>query len=810
MSKYPFEKIEGKWQERWENKNTFGVETDADNPRYILEMFPYPSGRIHMGHVRNYTIGDAMARYYRREGFDVLHPMGWDSFGLPAENAAIERDIHPREWTVDNIDEMKQELNRLGFSYDWDREIMTCSPAYYRWNQRIFLELLENDFAYRDVTVVNWCPECETVLANEQVHDGLCWRCDSEVIDKKQSGWFFKITEYAGELLDELEGLEGWPEKVTEMQKNWIGRSRGAEIQFDIVDSEETLEVFTTRPDTLHGATYMALSPEHPLAGRLARGTGQEDEVAEFLDLVAKEDELETTAGVFTGRYAVNPVNDKQIPIYLADYVLMEYGTGAIMAVPAHDERDFEFASYHDIEIIPVIEPAEGLEEPLAEAYTGEGTLINSGPHSGLESEEARPEIANWLEEKSRGEATITYRLRDWGISRQRYWGTPIPVIYCDECGPVPVPEENLPVELPDDVEFTSSGNILADCEEFVETECPNCGESARRETDTMDTFVDSSWYYARYVSPHNEEEPFAPEEANHWLPVDNYIGGVEHACMHLLYSRFFHKALRDSGWLDSGEPFENLLTQGMVLLGGEKMSKSKGNVVDPEEMLEKYGADAVRLFTLFAAPPEKDLEWDESGLQGADRFLNRIWNFSRKYKGKLSTPGGEPPAPEGDNEQANELYQKTHRTIRDVTEDLTGDFQFNTAIAACMEFFNTLQDSRDVEDDLLGWSFSVLLDLLHPVAPHICNEIAERLNYETLPQDQGWPEFSEEATRAEEVEIVIQVNGKVRDRMTVPAGCSEDKLKKEARGRERVNEFLDGEPKKIIVVPDKLVNVVG
>ncbi len=809
MSKYPFDEIENKWQQKWERENYFKVDSEADNPRYVLEMFPYPSGRIHMGHVRNYTIGDAMARFFRRCDYSVLHPMGWDAFGLPAENAAIERDVHPRQWTLENIEEMKDELNRLGFSYDWAREIMTCSPDYYRWNQRIFLELLDKDLAYRDITVVNWCPDCDTVLANEQVHDGLCWRCDAEVVEKKQSGWFFKITEYAAELLDGLEDLEGWPEKVREMQINWIGRSRGAEIDFDIVDSSHSLQVFTTRPDTLYGATYMALSPQHSLAGDLSAPTEQQGAVNEFLNLVEEEDELNTTAGVFTGRYAVNPVNNKKIPIYIADYVLMEYGTGAIMAVPAHDERDFEFASHHDIDIIPVIEPEKGLKKPLQEAYVEEGKLINSGPHDGLDSPEARKQISEWLERKRKGKATVNYRLRDWGISRQRYWGTPIPVVYCEECGMVPVAEKDLPVELPEDVEFSSSGNILAGSEEFVNTECPRCGAAAERETDTMDTFVDSSWYYARYISPDNRRQPFESEKANHWLPVDNYIGGVEHACMHLLYSRFFHKALRDSGWLDSGEPFESLLTQGMVLLGGEKMSKSKGNVVDPEEMLEKYGADAVRLFTLFAAPPQKDLEWDESGLQGADRFLNRVWNYSRKYNDKLAEPGKDPGCPE-ESEQAVKLHRETHRAIRDITDDLTGDYQFNTAIAACMEFFNLLQDSAGVDDELLAWSFSILLDLLYPVAPHICNEIADRLDYKKLPQAREWPDYQEEATRAEEVEIVVQVNGKVRDRLNVPAGYPEDELKEEVIARKRVQKFLDGEPQKIIVVPDKLVNVVG
>ncbi|MFP4687045.1 MAG: leucine--tRNA ligase [bacterium] len=808
MSSYPFEEIERKWQKNWQKNKSYEVNESAEKPHYVLEMFPYPSGRIHMGHVRNYTIGDAIARYFRRRGKEVLHPMGWDSFGLPAENAAIERGIHPRDWTLNNIEEMRGELKRLGFSYDWRREVMTCDPGYYRWNQWIFIELYKQGLVYRDSTAVNWCPHCKTVLANEQVHDDLCWRCDSEVVEKKQHGWFFKITDYARQLLDDMQQLEGWPEEVLQMQRNWIGRSHGASIDFEVVGVDSSIEVFTTRPDTLYGATYMALSPRHPLVEKLVSGGGFEAEVDEFMKKIEKTAETVTTDGVFTGRYAINPINGEEIPIYLADYVLMEYGTGAIMAVPAHDERDFEFATYHDIDIVQVIAPAGELADELEEPYTGEGVLINSEEHEGLDSSEARREISQWLEQEGRGRATINYRLRDWGISRQRYWGTPIPIVYCQDCGTVAVDFQSLPVELPDDVEFTSSGNILADCESFVNTDCPKCGGPAKRETDTMDTFVDSSWYYARYTSPWEDEKPFDRDAANHWLPVDNYIGGIEHACMHLLYARFFHKVLRDSGLLDSDEPFKNLLTQGMVLLGGEKMSKSKGNVVDPDEMMEKYGADTVRLFTLFAAPPQKDLEWDESGLQGAFRYLNRLWTFAETNRADLTGAQPEPPAGEL-NGPSLELHRKTHQTIRDVTADLEEQFQFNTAIASCMELFNKIQETG-AADPAAGWSFSVLLNLLFPITPHFSNELAQKLEYDELPEKSSWPSWSEEAARADEVEVVVQVNGKVRARLTVPRDYPDQQLEEEACRLERIQEYLGGDqPRKVIVIPNKLVNIV-
>ncbi len=811
MADYDYQEIEAKWQDKWSESGEFEVEDQAKMPFYVLSMYPYPSGSIHMGHVRNYTIGDAIARFYRKQGYRVLQPMGWDAFGLPAENAAIEREVDPGEWTRENIAEMKEQLNSLGFSYSWEREISTCEPDYYRWNQQIFLKMFAEDLAYRDTTTVNWCPECETVLANEQVHDDQCWRCDSLVEEKKQEGWFLRITDYARELLEGMDQLTGWPERVLEMQRNWIGRSDGAAIEFELCDLAETLEVFTTRADTLYGATYMALSPQHELADQLAVGTEQESEVESFFEKLDSGAETATTDGVFTGRYAINPINGEKIPVYLADYVLMEYGTGAIMAVPAHDERDFEFARHHEIEIRPVVEPAgESLEKPLAGAVTEEGQLINSGEHTGLASDEARREIAAWLEKNDCGEATVSYRLRDWGISRQRYWGTPIPVVYCDQCGVVPVPEEQLPVELPEDVEFTRSANILQSSDDFVETSCPDCGAPARRETDTMDTFVDSSWYYARYCSPAEDSQPFAPEVANHWIPVDQYIGGIEHACMHLLYSRFFHKAMRDFGWLDSDEPFANLLTQGMVLLDGEKMSKSKGNVVDPGEMQDKYGADTVRLFTLFAAPPEKDLDWDESGVQGAHRFLNRLWEFAHSHQSELSGGGREPEEADLESEAEKELFRKTHSTIGAVTEDIEADYQFNTAIAACMELFNTLRDTYSPQNMVVSWTYSVLLELLYPIAPHLCNELGERLEYGRLPGAAGWPEWSEEAATADQIEMAIQVNGQVRDRMMVPVDAPEEELKQKALKQERIKDYTeDKEPKKIIVVPNQLVNVV-
>ncbi len=811
MSKYEHTEIETRWQQSWRQEQRFEIDDYPENPFYLLVMYPYPSGRIHMGHVRNYAIGDAIARFKRKQGYDVMHPMGWDAFGLPAENAAIERGIDPGEWTRSNIEEMKGQLDKLGFSYCWQREIATCDPDYYKWNQKIFLELYRHKLAYRDLTGVNWCPSCETVLANEQVQDDECWRCDSEVVEKNQHGWFFKTTDYAEELLADLDELRGWPSRVVEMQKNWIGQSIGAKIQFELSDLSEKLEVFTTRPDTLFGATYMAVSPEHPRVMEIVRGTDQEAAVKEFLKRVEKNSEKQTTEGIFTGRYAVNPVNNKQLPIYLADYVLADYGTGAIMAVPAHDDRDFEFASHHGIEIVEVIKQpdssadADGLSSP----YTGEGELINSAEFTGVHSEKAREQIVDLLEQQNRGEKAVKFRLRDWGVSRQRYWGTPIPIIYCDSCGTVPVPEEDLPVELPSDVDFQQSANILSSSREFVHTDCPECGEPAHRETDTMDTFVDSSWYYARYCTPFDENRPFDPDVVNFWLPVDQYIGGVEHACMHLLYSRFFHKVMRDFGWLDTDEPFVRLLTQGMVLLGGEKMSKSKGNVVDPEEMQQQYGADTVRLFTLFAAPPEKDLEWDESAVQGGHRFLKRIWNFFLDNREMLTGKQSSPDPDDIDGEAEKKLLKKSHETIKNVTHDLDTEYQFNTAIAACMELFNSMQENFSPDNRVVAWSFSVLLELLYPITPHIFCELAERLQYPQNPADSDWPQWSEDALQEEEIEIVIQVNGKVRDRMTVAVDLPREQLEQQALTQEKVQKYLKSEIKKIIVVPGKLVNIV-
>ncbi|MGN6715751.1 MAG: leucine--tRNA ligase, partial [Candidatus Binatia bacterium] len=731
--RYQPEALERKWQTLWESEQAFRVQAQPNKPKYyVLEMFPYPSGRIHMGHVRNYSIGDVVARYKRMCGFNVLHPMGWDAFGLPAENAAIERGVHPQAWTDENILYMKNQLKRMGLSYDWEREIATCTPEYYRWNQWIFLQFFKKDLAYKKNSFVNWCPSCETVLANEQVIDGHCWRCDSAVTQKELEQWFFRITEYAEELLRDLEQLPGWPDKVLIMQRNWIGKSVGAEIDFPLVGREGALRIFTTRQDTIFGATYVSLAVEHPMALSLAAGTSQASAVRNFVDRFkdvsqtnrgAEEGEKE---GVFTGAYCTNPFTQQNIPIYLANFVLMEYGTGAVMAVPAHDQRDFEFAKKYRLPIRVVIQPAnQKLDaEGLSEAYVDDGVMVDSGEFSGLASSVGKEQIAAYAEANGLGKKAIRYRLRDWGVSRQRYWGTPIPIIYCNRCGTVPVPEDQLPVKLPDDVPFTGKGGSpLSESKSFVEVDCPQCGGRARRETDTMDTFVDSSWYFLRYVSPHETHAPFDKRQADYWMAVDQYIGGVEHAVLHLLYARFFTKALRDLGLTQTGEPFTNLLTQGMVsketyrcpehgwLFPGEpvgsekdgwkcpqcgrpvekgrveKMSKSKKNIIDPEDLVNLYGADTARLFTLFAAPPEKDLEWSDQGVEGAYRFLSRLWRFVYQHRviwSGIANNG----APGELTAELRELRRMIHRTIKKVTDDIDGRFHFNTAIAAIMELF--------------------------------------------------------------------------------------------------------------------------
>jgi leucyl-tRNA synthetase len=827
MRHYDFKQIEEKWQQAWEEKACFRTDMSRDGEKYyVLEMFPYPSGRIHMGHVRNYSIGDVVARYKRMQGFNVFHPMGWDAFGLPAENAAIKNNTHPAKWTYENIAYMRAQLKRLGYSYDWDREIATCHPGYYRFEQEFFLKFLEKGLVYRKNAPVNWCPSCHTVLANEQVEEGLCWRCDSEVQQKQLSQWFLRITDYAEELLADLDKLTaGWPERVLTMQRNWIGKSIGAEISFKVKDLDEEIPVFTTRPDTLFGATFMSLAPEHPLVEKLVAGTAQEAAVGEFVDRIAKMDRIVRTAddlekeGVFTGQYCINPLNGLLMPIYVANFVLMGYGTGAVMAVPAHDQRDFEFAAKYKLPVQVVINPKDANLAPqtMTEAYSDPGIMTNSGQFDGMSNEEAKKGIVDMLAARNLGKPTVNYRLRDWNISRQRYWGAPIPVIYCDDCGIVPVPASQLPVELPLDVKVNADGRSpLPGCESFVNVPCPTCGKPARRETDTMDTFVESSWYFARYTSARNETTAFDPAEVAYWMPVDQYIGGIEHAILHLLYSRFFVKALRDEGYLTHDEPFKNLLTQGMVLLHGSKMSKSKGNVVDPDEMIAKYGADTVRLFCLFAAPPEKDLEWNDKGIEGASRFLNRLWRLVDELDDVLS-PVGTCVGVEGTlGESEAELRRKEHDTVRRVERDIENKFQFNTAIAAMMELVNTLyatkDDLRGTKNGprLLSSAISSLLVTLSPIAPHICEEVWDRMGYTRTLAAEPWPAHDPEALRTSEVTVVLQVNGKLRSQITVAADATSEEIETQAMNDQNVSRHIEGKTiVKTIVIPGKLVNVV-
>ncbi|MFP4015511.1 MAG: leucine--tRNA ligase [Halanaerobiales bacterium] len=830
---YDFNDIEKKWQKKWEEEDLFKTEDEAGKENYyVLEMFPYPSGNLHMGHVRVYSIGDVIARYKKMKGYNVLHPMGWDAFGLPAENAAIKHgNIHPAEWTWSNIDNMREQMKALGLSYDWDREVTTAYPDYYKWTQWFFVQMYKKGLAYKKKSAVNWCPGCETVLANEQVVNNKCERCDSEVDQKELEQWFFKITDYADRLLEDHQLLDNWPEKVKTMQRNWIGRSEGMRIKFPVKGMDKELEVFTTRPDTIYGATYMVLAPEHPLVQELIAGTNKEKEVNEFINQVKKQKEMERTSpeseknGIFTGGYAVNPMTGEDIPIMIANYVLMGYGTGAIMAVPAHDQRDLDFAIKYDIPVEIVIQPddreeiltAEDLE---GEAYTGGGHLVNSGEYNGLSVEEAFDKMAEDMEEQGIGNVEVNYRLRDWLISRQRYWGTPIPVVYCDSCGAVPVPEENLPVELPHDVEFSPTGESpLKNVESFVNTECPECGGKARREIDTMDTFVDSSWYFLRYIDPHNEELPFAKEKADKWFPVSQYIGGIEHAILHLLYARFFTKVISDLGLTDEVEPFRNWLAQGMVLKDGAKMSKSKGNVVDPREILGKYGADTARLFILFAAPPEKDLEWSDAGVEGSERFLNRVWrlvseNIRDLKKVNLATADSSSLDTKAFDKEEKEFYRQLHVTIKRVTEDIDERLNFNTAISAIMELTNAayqyLNNVDDVNYDLLKMVIDKMLVLLSPFAPHMTAELWTELENEGFVYEQSWPEYQEEAMKKDEVTIVVQVNGKVRDKVEVDAEISEEELKELVLSQEKIRDYtLDKDVVKIIVIPKKLVNIV-
>ncbi len=802
--------IEPKWQQYWQEKELFRtVADDSQRKFYCLEMFPYPSGKIHMGHVRNYAIGDVIARYKRMQGFNVLHPMGWDSFGMPAENAAIKNNVHPSKWTYENISYMKSQLKKLGLSYDWDREVATCSPEYYRWNQWFFIKMLEKGLAYRKSSYVNWCHSCATVLANEQVIDAKCWRCDSVVIQKELEQWFLRITDYAEELLSGCDTLTGWPEKVVLMQKNWIGKSHGAEVDFPVVGLDQNIRIFTTRPDTLFGATFVCLSPGHPLADKLVP---DRDELEKVRAHYGKTDEK---TGLFTGRFCINPMTNQKIPVYVANFVLMEYGTGAIMSVPAHDQRDFEFAEKYGLPIRQVIigqQASEGRE--LKQAYEDEGMLVDSGQFSGLHSIEARQRIADHLEENGMGKKVVNYKLRDWGISRQRYWGTPIPVIYCADCGIVPVDEKDLPVILPEDVKFTGAGGSpLQESDAFVHAACPKCGGKARRETDTMDTFVDSSWYFIAYCMG-RDNLAFRVSTPNaglkYWMPVDQYIGGVEHAVLHLLYSRFFTKVIRDLGIIDVSEPFINLLTQGMVIKDGAKMSKSKGNVIDPDYLINRYGSDTSRLFSLFAAPPEKDLEWSDKGVDGAYRFLNRVWSVVQKYCQAMSCPVA--VGSDGLSDRARAVRRKTHQTIRKVTEDIEKDYHFNTAIAAMMELVNDLTGFEPAKGDMQVYQHAVesLLLLLCPFTPHIAEELWSQLAHQKNASQMQWPQWDEELVKDEEIELVIQVNGKLRGRLLIPAGLSDDEVKDHALKDSKALEYTGGKDiRKVIVIKGRLVNIV-
>jgi leucyl-tRNA synthetase len=859
--KYDPKKIEPKWQTYWEDTGLFKVrEEPAKDKYYLLEMFPYPSGNIHMGHVRNYSIGDVVARYKRMRGFNVLHPMGWDAFGMPAENAAIANNTHPAKWTYQNIDAMRAQLKRLGFSYDWDRELATCAPEYYRWEQWLFLKMYETGKAYRKESFVNWCEDCQTVLANEQVEAGLCWRCGQQVRQKKLWQWFFRITDYADDLLDYCEKLPGWPEKVITMQKNWIGKSLGAEIRFPIEDSDEVIPVFTTRHDTVFGATFMVLAPEHPLVSELSRGTEQEKEVQAFVKRISMQDRSAKSIedyekeGVFIGRYCINSMTDLRIPIYTANFALMEYGTGAVMAVPAHDQRDFDFAKKYGLDIIVVVSPdgEESKSDTLTEAYVGEGRMVKSGQFNGMHNKTAMKKIAEYLEKNDLGKATVSFRIRDWGISRQRYWGAPIPVIHCNSCGMVPVPEADLPVILPEHADMLEGGKSpLPTLPEFVQTSCPQCGhDQARRETDTMDTFVESSWYFDRYCSPNFDGGMFEKAAVDYWMPVDQYIGGVEHAILHLLYSRYYTRVLKDQGLVKFKEPFTRLLTQGMVCketmscpqhgfllpdetqnkngnrfcrkcdkpvaLGRvEKMSKSKKNVVDPNILLDKYGADTTRFFCLFAAPPERDLEWSEQGVEGGFRFLNRVWRLAAGMMDKIKdvTPY------EGDLEDlqgdARRLYQKIHQTIKKVTNDIEDRFHFNTAISAVMELFNSMS-AIDMQMDnrqqaaVMRSAMESLALLLSPIVPHFAEELWETLGYKSSILLSSWPGYHEDALEKDQFVIVVQVNGKLRSRFSVDVNVSDEVIKEKALNDEKVKKFIDGKNiRKVIVVKKKLVNIV-
>lgn len=825
QEKYSPHAIEAKWQKYWEENKTFKVTANANKPKsYVLEMFPYPSGNLHMGHVRNYSIGDVVARFRTMKGFNVLHPMGWDSFGMPAENAAIKHGTPPKKWTLDNIANMKRQQKALGLSYDWDREVTTCKEEYYKWTQWFFELFYKRGLAVKKEGIVNWCSECNTVLANEQVIDGKCWRCNHQVIKKSLRQWFFKITDYADELLKDLELLKGWPERVKVMQRNWIGRSEGLEFSFDIPSLNEKVAVYTTRPDTAFGVTFMALAAEHPLIDKICENNPKAAEIQAFCTRVRNQSDIERTStesekeGIFTGVYCINPFTGKQVEIWVTNYVLYDYGTGAVMGVPTGDQRDWMFADKYGIDKIVTICPVgkEMKLEDMTCAYEEkEGMLVNSGRFTGMEMHEAMSAIMDEAEAKGFGKRRVNYRLRDWLISRQRYWGAPIPIIYCYKCGEVLVPEDQLPVRLPEDVSFTSGATSpLATSEKFVHCTCPKCGGPATRETDTMDTFMCSSWYYLRYTDARNDKKPFDKAANAYWGPVDQYIGGIEHAILHLLYSRFFLKVVRDAGMVDYDEPFINLLTQGMVIKDGAKMSKSLGNIVSPEEILAKYGADTARLFILFAAPPERELEWSDQGVEGSFRFLNRIWRIVLNYLPQVEQKVTSYDL-SGMTKEDKELRHILHSTIKKVTTDVEVRFNFNTAISALMELVNALYAYKNVKNPNAGLIFEVIstmLKMLAPFVPHIAEELWQgAIDSNTSVHDQSWPAFDEEALKVDNVEIVLQVNGKVRGRLVVPVSATKEELEKIALADTKVkNSIGNAAVRKVICVPGRLVNIVA
>ena len=807
--------IEQKWQERWAASDLYQTNDTADKPSYYcLEMFPYPSGNLHMGHVRNYSIGDVVARFKRMRGYNVLHPMGWDAFGLPAENAAIKHGVAPARWTKENIATMKRQFKQLGLSFDWDREVTTCLPDYYRWTQWLFLQFYQAGLAYKKEGRVNWCPSCQTVLANEQVVDGACERCGTEVYKKALEQWYFRITDYADRLLADLRLLDGWPKKVRTMQENWIGRSEGAMITFKL-ETGDDIEVYTTRPDTLFGATYLVFAPEHQLVEKLIAGKPEAEAVRAFADRMSHLTDLERTGdtaekeGLPTGAYAINPINGAKIPVWVGNYVIADYGTGAVMGVPSGDQRDFLFAKKYDLPMIPVVSATgEDLQAAdMTEAYVEPGKLINSGAYTGMDNVAAMEAIVEALGEKEAGRKTVNYRLRDWLISRQRFWGAPIPIVYCDHCGTVAVPEDQLPVRLPEDVDFKPTGESpLNDAPDFVHTTCPKCGGPARRETDTMDTFVCSSWYFMRYTDAQNTALPFAKDKADKWLPVDQYIGGVEHAILHLLYARFFTKVLKDRGLVSAEEPFKNLLTQGMVLKDGAKMSKSKGNIVSPEDIMRTYGADTARLFILFAAPPERDLEWNDSAVEGCYRFLGRVYRFVQRYL--AASEGGGDPARE------KELRYLAHTSLARITEDIDQRFNFNTAVSAIMELVNGLYAAMDAYDDkrspAIDEATDILVHVLAPFVPHLAEELWAALGHEASVHLETWPQYDESALVQDEVEMVVQINGKVREHITVDVALSREEVAEQALADARVQALIAGKTvRKTIVVPKKLINFV-